>query len=310
MTEWFLKMKLYVGVTDRDWFNLLSSQNQLEEVNFWQPSGNRQFKALEPGELFLFKLHSPDNYIVGGGTFAHASILPISLAWETFGQKNGALDILEMRKRVEKYRPQTEDRLSDYPIGCILLEQPFFLSKDAWIPVPLDWKLNIVQGRHYDLSIEPGQTLWKQLENALHQSLAIQDRYPLYGEPTLVFPRLGQGSFRVLVTDAYQRRCAITNERTLPALDAAHIKPFSENGPNEVTNGILLRRDLHALFDRGYLTITPSYKVEVSRKIKEEFENGRDYYKYQGENLYLPTSNNYCPSQKYLEWHNSKIYKG
>jgi putative restriction endonuclease len=40
-----------------------------------------------------------------------------------------------------------------------------------------------------------------------------------------VQPRLGQGAFRLLVTDAYQRRCAVTGERTLPVLDAAHIRP-------------------------------------------------------------------------------------
>ena len=103
-----------------------------------------------------------------------------------------------------------------------------------------------------------------------------------FGEPVLIFPRLGQGSFRVLVTDAYERRCAVTNEKTLPALDAAHIKPYSESGEHLVSNGILLRRDLHALFDQGYVTINPSMKFEVSRKIKEEFENGRDYYRLDG----------------------------
>ncbi|MGB4220904.1 MAG: hypothetical protein WBJ50_06455 [Smithellaceae bacterium] len=60
-------MKAFVGITDRDWFELLSSLPQLDEVNFWQPSGKQQFRALAPGELFLFKLHSPDNFIVGGG---------------------------------------------------------------------------------------------------------------------------------------------------------------------------------------------------------------------------------------------------
>ena len=39
----------------------------LDEVNFWQPSGGRRFHALEPGEPFLFKLHYPENAIVGGG---------------------------------------------------------------------------------------------------------------------------------------------------------------------------------------------------------------------------------------------------
>ena len=69
-----------------------------------------------------------------------------------------------------------------------------------------------------------------------------------YGEPTLVRPRLGQGAFRVLVTDNYHRMCAVTRERTLPALEAAHIRPFAEGGEHEASNGVLLRRDLHSLF--------------------------------------------------------------
>jgi putative restriction endonuclease len=106
----------------------------------------------------------------------------------------------------------------------------------------------------------------------------LYERPARYGEPTLIRPRLGQGLFRVAVTDAYSRRCAVTRERTLPVLEAAHIKPFAAGGDHEVANGLLLRRDLHVLFDRGYVTVTPDYRFEVSRRIREEFENGRDYY--------------------------------
>jgi putative restriction endonuclease len=113
-----------------------------------------------------------------------------------------------------------------------------------------------------------------------------------------------------MVTDAYERRCALTSERTLPALDAAHIMPFSDSGENTVSNGILLRRDLHALFDKGYLTINPSMVVEVSRRIKEEFENGRDYYRLHGNTIRLPNNPEDRPSKAYLEWHNEKIYLG
>ena len=123
-------------------------------------------------------------------------------------------------------------------------------------------------------------------------------------------PRLGQGAFRVLVTDAYGRRCAVTNERTLPALEAGHIKPYSEQGEHIVSNGIRSRRDLHALFDKGYITINPSMLLEVSSKIKEEFDNGRDYYKLHGNPIRLPENPVYRPSQKYLEWHNDNRYKG
>ncbi len=81
-------MKFFVGITDSDWFDILSNLPYIDEVNFWQPSGKTQFRALKPGEPFLFKLHSPLNYIVGCGFFAHSTILPSSLAWDAFGEKN------------------------------------------------------------------------------------------------------------------------------------------------------------------------------------------------------------------------------
>jgi putative restriction endonuclease len=303
-------MQAYVGITDYDWFDFLRSFPQLDEVNFWQPSGNRLFKALNPGELFLFKLHSPHDYIVGGGIYAHSSLLPISLAWESFGVSNGARNLAEMRTILGKHRRQDEYRTTVYIIGCILLEQPFFLPERAWIPVPSDWNTNIVQGRRYDLSIEPGLSLWNQLTLKMPLVSAVHEDIARYGQPIITLPRLGQGSFRIMVTDAYGRRCAVTNERTLPALDAAHIKPYSESGKHIVSNGILMRRDLHALFDKGYVTVSPSMKVEVSRRIKEEFENGRDYYRLQGSTIHLPADTANHPSRDYLEWHNSNIYRG
>src|SRR5215472_14790562 len=97
-------MNFYVGITDRDWFDFLSGMPGLDEVNFWQPSGNVQFKRLQPGEPFLFKLHSPDNYIVGGGFYSHFTILPASIVWKAFGEKNGARNEEEMRSRIARYR--------------------------------------------------------------------------------------------------------------------------------------------------------------------------------------------------------------
>jgi HNH endonuclease len=75
---------------------------------------------------------------------------------------------------------------------------------------------------------------------------------------------LGQGAFRVSVTDVYQRRCVITQERTLPALEAAHIRPYGDGGGHEASNGLLLRRDIYSLFDAGYVTVTPELRFEVS----------------------------------------------
>lgn len=164
-----------------------------------------------------------------------------------------------------------------------------------------------------------GRRLWEQVIDRLQRtsSSASADLRPAreipsgYGSPYLVRPRLGQGAFRVLVIDAYQRRCAITGERTLPVLQAAHIKPHAYSGPHEVRNGLLLRADLRILFDRGYVTVTPDLRVEVSRRIKEDYENGREYYALHGRSLMvLPPRPSDRPAREFLEWHNQNVFRG
>lgn len=310
-------MKGFIGVTDNEWFSFLSQQPGIDEVNFWQPGGQTQFRSLEPGEPFLFKLHSPHNFIVGGGFFAHSTILPISLAWSAFDIKNGAGSLSEMRIRTEKYRRSKPSPLEDYKIGCILLAQPFFFKRQDWIPVPPDFSLNIVQGKGYDLTIGHGLRLWAQVEarleasaiEALEHMPASADPAARYGEAVLVMPRLGQGSFRVMVTDTYGRRCAVTRERTLPALEAAHIKPYSESGPHRVDNGLLLRSDIHRLFDSGYVTVTSDHSFEVSNRIKEEFDNGEEYRVLHGKQIWVPPSPRFQPNPDFLTWHNDHVFR-
>lgn len=306
-------MRFFVGITDGDWFDFLSGMDGLDEVNFWQPSGQQQFRALQIGEPFLFKLHSPDDYIVGGGFFSHFTILPASIVWQAFGEKNGARTEEEMRTRIARYRrAPNPGATNDYQIGCILLESPFFFDRADWIPVP-DWKREIVRGRGYD-SEGDGREIWHRVEALLRASTQaaqhIEEGQPRYGEPVAVLPRLGQGSFRLIVTDSYDRRCAFTNSPVLHVLEAAHIRPYSSGGTHAPTNGILLRQDLHTLFDRGYMTVTPSHQIEVSSRIREEFHNGKEYYKLHGEAMRLPTCGDRQPSPDLLRWHNEHVYRG
>lgn len=95
-----MAVSIVVANTNRDWFNQLRVLPDLAEVNFWAPSGDRPFRALEPGELFVFMLKAPYNMIAGGGVFVYANALPCSLAWEAFGQANGARTLPEMRDRM------------------------------------------------------------------------------------------------------------------------------------------------------------------------------------------------------------------
>jgi putative restriction endonuclease len=314
-----MPVKLIVAVTDNEWFDFLRRQPDLTEVNFWSPSAVN-FRALEVGELFLFKLKSPRNVIAGGGVFAHGNIMPCSLAWKAFGEANGAGSFEEMRRQIARHRNDPEDRFADFEIGCRILTQPFFLPEEEWLPIPSDFSSNIVRFKTYDTSEREASALWEVLAERVDPAVptshyagsglieaAPQARF---GEPHLIVPRLGQGAFRILVTDIYQRRCAVTGERTLPVLDAAHIKPYSAGGEHTGRNGILLRTDIHRLFDDGYVTITPKRRFEVSTRIKEQFENGREYYRFHGQPVREPTSRSHMPDDSFLTWHNESRFRG
>lgn len=86
-----------------------------------------------------------------------------------------------------------------------------------------------------------------------------------------VVQRRGQPKFRLKLIDAYESRCAITGCAVLPILEAAHITPYLGPATNMIGNGILLRADIHTLWDLGLIAIDPgSKKVWVSPKIGDE----------------------------------------
>src|SRR5581483_1754902 len=103
----------FIATTDFDWYSYLRDQRDLDEVNFWQPSGGRGFHAIAPGAPFFFKLKSPHYAIGGFGYFARNSVLPDWLAWDSFGRANGAPDLQAMRERIRKYRRRFGGELGD-----------------------------------------------------------------------------------------------------------------------------------------------------------------------------------------------------
>jgi len=308
-------MKIFVGVTHPDWYQFLREASP-GEVNFWRPGG-QNFAALTPGELFLFKLKAPYNAIAGGGFYVRYTQLPLSLAWDVFGPKNGAADYRTFRHRLIGLR---SDGSPNPQIGCIILTSPFFFSEDEWIKVPDSFAKNIVSGKTYDTQVDAdGQTLWRKIQGRLASRGALSrdassptivaEELKKYGAAYVANNRLGQSGFRAAVTDAYHRRCAFTGEKTLPALQASHIKPYAESGPHQVNNGLLLRADLHQLFDRGYITLTSNYKVVVSDRIREEFNNGKEYLALSGSSLHsIPEQNINLPSEQFVQFHNDHVY--
>lgn len=316
-------MKIYLGVTDIDWYQYLSGlQPPPEDINFWQPGGTQGFKVLGAGEPFLFKLKAPHNAIGGLGFFTSYSRLPLSVAWETFLDQNGCRSFEVFRKKIMTYRQRFGKSETNPVIGCIVLTNPIFFRKEDWISVPASWSGSIVQGKSYADQEREGKALFDKVYSTLRQyrwmEREVEKKSPMqvkeevsneYRE-VLSRVRIGQGAFRVQITEAYHRRCAVSGEKTLPVLEAAHIKPYAQSGPHFTSNGLLLRSDLHKLFDNGYLTVTPDYQIEISKRIHEEFENGREYYRFHGSRLLiLPQQAADRPSAQYLDWHNSQVFR-
>jgi putative restriction endonuclease len=306
-------VRLWVANTDHNWFDFLSSQRGIDEVNFWQPSGSMNFAAVQSGELFLFRLKSPRNAIGGYGVFSHASNIPISLAWEAFGIKNGASTLQEMRERVGRYRRVSAGLQTDYVIGCRIVVQPVFFPESRWIQQPKSWASSIVVGKAYSTDDAEGLQLWEQVDAASRAVTAdvgfAQPAQARFGEPTLIIPRLGQGAFRVSVTDAYGRACAVSGGKVLPALDAAHIKPYALGGTHTISNGLLLRRDIHSVFDAGYVTVDDTHRFVVSNRVRTDFNNGEEYLRLHGQRIHLPTNPAHRPDLEALRWHNTVQFR-
>jgi putative restriction endonuclease len=216
-----------------------------------------------------------------------------------------------MRKRVGSLRRGSVD---GDRVGCIVLSDTVILSPSEQIAAPRDWKPNIVRIAGYDMESGEGARIWNQL-----RALDIRAAQPAqsalvhvpggYAEPKLVAARRGQGAFRFMVMDAYERRCAVTGERTLPVLEAAHIRPFAEHAAHEIQNGILMRSDVHRLYDLGLVTVEPNLQFRVSPSIERDYSNGKIYYALDGATIRVPADPKRRPDPEALAWHTQTVFR-
>lgn len=315
-------MRAYVANTDYDWYRFLAGQPALDEVNFWKPSGGTGFRYLAPGEPFFFKLKQRHGHVVVGfGLFVLFRRLTVGEAWAAFEMRNGAPSLTAMWERLTRYtrHRRAAPLVRHHPIGCILLACPVFFPPELWIEGPADWQPNIVTGKGYDTATGEGRRLWQACidraqtlplaEAVAEQLTVVAEPEARYGAERLVHPRLGQGTFRYAVEAAYGQ-CAVTREHSLPALEAAHIIPYAEGGRHEVPNGLLLRADIHKLFDRGYVTVTPDLRFKVSGRLYEDYHNGRVYYQFDGRPIHHPREAILRPHPDYLARHHETIFLG
>jgi putative restriction endonuclease len=308
-------MRGFIGHTDAGWWRFLSAAPELSDVNFWRPGG-RTFAALRPGEPFFFRLKSPVDKIGGFGLFARYASLPVWRAWEVFGFANGVQDERAFVDRLERLARRPVNQTS--VIGCVAITDCTFFGDDALVDVPTTFNPQNLSGSLIDLEQPEGLRLWATcLERAVATTppdapasawldeAADRQRY---GRPQIVIPRLGQGSFRLAVLDSYGS-CAVTGEHSLPALEAAHIGPYGQGGRHELRNGLPFRRDLHRLFDLGYVSVKPNGEFIVSPRLRSEFANGLTYYALAGQKLRPPKSADATPDPELLAWHSDTVFQ-
>ncbi len=313
----------FIANTDRAWFDFLASkavEGRVDEVNFWLPRATSPMKQMVPGETIFFRLKRPDYAIAGYGFFAHFDLVDLHTAWSAFGWKNGDPDKRRFFDRIGGYRGV--DLLAPAavvaPIGCTILRDAIFWPESRWIPwgAPEGWASNIVQGKTERDQVRAARLAAAVLAEARRVPEDLAERFvPLdLDERVMVLRELtdreGQGAFRLRLLRAYDGQCAITGEHTAPVLDAAHIQPYLGPRSNHVQNGLLLTKEFHALFDEGYVAVTPDYEVRVSERLRADWKNGRRYYPYdRARLLHLPSEPGLRPSRDALAWHLEHVFK-
>jgi putative restriction endonuclease len=310
-------MKVYVGVTDKDWIRQLSARPDLDQANFWLPSPNQGFAALDHGGLFLFKSKMSDgNQIVGAGIFDDFVRARVLDAWEWFGPNNGVASLDELISRVRKYRHVRESLPYDTEIGCVLLRMVDFFPLEKRPPAPNDWSRENVRGRGYDTDIlEASHPVALAVGQYLRTGEDLPDELPeyireqIFGDARLVIPRLGQAAFKAVIARNYGYHCAVTGDKVRPVLEAAHILPVASGGIHRPDNGLLLRSDIHTLFDRGYIGVGPGMRLAVSPRLREEFGNGDALYAKAGSEIALPGRRRDRPNREFLEWHMDTVFQ-
>jgi putative restriction endonuclease len=237
------------------------------------------------------------------------------MAWDVFGEANGVATREQLHAKIAKLARAQASFDLDREIGCVSIAFPTFFAPDDWVDPPADWPPNVMRGRTYDLTAGPGRKVWDDCATRATASTrepwtGDPEEAERFGTPYLTRPRLGQGSFRLAVLDAYGRACAVTTEHSLPVLDAAHIKPYALGGPHEVRNGLPLRRDLHRLFDLGFVTVRPDQSFAVSKRLRDDWANGRVYYELDGKRVAAPANPENRPDAELLAWHGDVVFRG
>ena len=137
--------------------------------------------------------------------------------------------------------------------------------------------------------------------------------FPLGTErETIIKQRVNQNFFRSTILSSYNLKCCITGLSISEFLVASHIKPWKSDEVNRLNphNGLCLNSIHDKAFDKGFITVTPDYKIKVS-KYFDDFKNEESvldfFLKYENKKIILP--DRFLPSKEFLDYHHQNIFK-
>jgi putative restriction endonuclease len=287
-----------ISPTDNHWFQFLRDAGFNSYVNFWTPTP-WNIKRMSPGNRWYFLLKSPIREIGGFGEFVEYKNLTAIEAWKEYGQRNGCVDKKQMVERIQVYIDKNSEEfggksidINSHEIGCVILKNCQFWDEEKY-KRPEDYEIGfatqVVKYKYFD-QYDPFTNLPDDIDN-----------FSLLNEPREEFKkevnqRKGQSEFKGRILKAYNNKCCVSGETCPELLEAAHLQQYLNDSSNHIQNGILLRIDLHRLFDNGLLFIDNEYKVHISPILLSP-----SYKQFEGIKISLPNNPNEYPSKECLE---------
>lgn len=230
--------------------------------------------------------------ICGYGIYQGIEKMTIKEAWKKFGPNNGCDSYASFKDKLGVYNKSIED---DKTIGAICLSDVVFFDDNNFIDLDLinvEWHNCIVKFKRY--YNEDPIISCHQINNT--ENFRLIPKAPKKKKHSETTQREGQSEFRQKVASAYCHKCCITGESCADLLEAAHIQGYISKESNHIQNGLLLRVDLHKMFDSGLLAIEENYRVIVSKIVTSEY-----YQSFNGKPISLPCDKYNHPSTDALK---------
>lgn len=275
---------------------------QLAIKGNWKGGQNLLLEAREQGKNLLIFFDAAEQF---GGVHSAAIVTEIVITKLKDGKYESLVSIHRLTSLEEPFA-HSDLQLASTGLNISPTHQRGYVL--CCTPEDFSFVIPFEQTTGTDNEVEPDEKAIADLVKSEQQSLPAHEFAPENDADArewvarTIVRRQGQPQFRQELLAAYQNKCAVTGYDAPDALEAAHVKKYLGPHTNSVSNGLLLRADIHTLFDLNLLAVdTRDMTVVVSVALDNTI------YKYlNGKKLHLPKDDKLHPNKKSLDEHRRK----